>query len=141
MTRLRLLAPLYLRLALAAAFLSAVADRFGLWGANGASGVAWGDFAHFQAYTAHLLPFLPEPLVGPAAWTATGAEVLLALALLVGYRVRVAAGASAVLLLLFALGMILGDGIKSPLDASVFSASAGALLLSVSPRAASREPA
>jgi hypothetical protein len=46
---------LYLRLALAAAYLSSVADRFGLWGA----GVGWGNFANFLDYTAKLNPFLP----------------------------------------------------------------------------------
>ena len=35
--------------------------------------------------------------------------------------------------LAFALGMVLGDGPKAPLDASVLTASAGALLLYVYP--------
>jgi hypothetical protein len=33
-----------LRVALAFSFLSAVADRFGLWGQFGVDGVSWGDF-------------------------------------------------------------------------------------------------
>src|SRR5437899_12739196 len=36
---------------LGASFLSAVADRFGLWGPHGAKNVSWGDFAHFVEYT------------------------------------------------------------------------------------------
>jgi len=39
----------FLRLALGFSFLSAVADRFGLWGAYGQPHVAWGDFARFVA--------------------------------------------------------------------------------------------
>ena len=61
-----------LRLALAFSFLSAVADRFGLWSQFGTAGVAWGDFERFTAYTARLLWFLPPSLVVPAAILATG---------------------------------------------------------------------
>ncbi|HBL44992.1 MAG TPA: DoxX family protein, partial [Planctomycetaceae bacterium] len=39
--RLTRLALWFVRLALAASFLSAVADRFGLWGAVGTGEVAW----------------------------------------------------------------------------------------------------
>lgn len=126
-------AALYLRLALASAFLSAVADRFGVWGLPGEPGVAWGDFDRFLAYAAFLVPFLPRAGVPVLGWVVTIAEVALAAALLIGFRVREAAAASAVLLLGFALGMVIGDGVKSPLDASVLTASAGALLLYVHP--------
>lgn len=129
--RLRKLVSLYLRLALGAAFLSAVADRMGLWGPPGASTSAWGDFDHFLSYTGTLNPFLPSALIAPLGWVVTIAEVALGLALIVGARLRHVAVASAVLLLLFALGMTVGEGIKSPLDASVFTASAAALLLAV----------
>ena len=61
---LRSLAVWLLRLALAVSFLSAVADRFGLWGQFG-SGAAWGDFERFTAYTAQLLWFLPPSLTSP----------------------------------------------------------------------------
>lgn len=123
----------FLRLALATAFLSAVADRFGLWGPPGAPGVAWGEFDGFLSYTASLVPLLPPGGVAVLGWLVTVAEVVLGVALLVGFRVREAAAASAVLLLGFALGMMVGDGVKAPLDASVLTASAGALLLSVHP--------
>ena len=120
---------LYVRLALATAFLSAVADRFGLWGPPGSAGVAWGEFDNFLAYTASLVPVLPEAGVAPLGWLVTITEVVVGFALLCGLKVRAAAGFSGVLLLGFALGMMMGDGVKAPLDASVFSASAGALLL------------
>jgi hypothetical protein len=41
----------FMRFALGASFLSAVADRFGLWGAYVQPHVAWGDFSRFTAYT------------------------------------------------------------------------------------------
>jgi len=119
------------RIALAAAFLSAVADRFGIWGANGAHGVGWGDWSHFVAYTGQLLWFLPAVLVGPAAWVATIAEAGLAIALLTGLRPRIVALASAVLLASFALTMTIALGVKAPLDYSVFTAATAALLLAV----------
>ena len=50
----------YLRSAIGFAFLSAVADRFGWWGAPGETGVVWGSFSRFLAYTATLNPYLPS---------------------------------------------------------------------------------
>ena len=121
---------LALRLALAASFLSAVADRFGIWGMSGEPRVSWGDFAYFVAYTERLTSIVPQPLGLSIAWIATVAEIVLALALLVGWQTRTAAFLSGSLLLLFALAMALELGIKAPLDFSVFSAATGAFLLS-----------
>jgi uncharacterized membrane protein YphA (DoxX/SURF4 family) len=119
-----------LRLALGAAFLSAVADRFGLWGGYGAPGVSWGDFAHFTAYTATLNWFAPPGLIPVLAWAATAAEVALGLGLILGLFTRASALLSGLLLLLFAAAMTLALGVKAPLNYSVLSAAAGALLLS-----------
>lgn len=127
-------ASVFLRLALAASFLSAVSDRFGLWGPPGAPNVAWGTFTLFEAYTGRLNWFLPDAAIGAVAWTATVLEVSLALALIVGVATRWVALASGVLLLLFALAMSMATGIKGPLDSSVFSASAGAFLLATLPK-------
>ena len=57
--RLTRFAAIALRVALAAGFLSAVADRFGLWGMPGTPGVAWGDWSHFLTYTGRLNGFFP----------------------------------------------------------------------------------
>jgi hypothetical protein len=127
---LRWLAVWLLRVALAFSFLSAVADRFGLWGQSG-SGAAWGDFERFTAYTAQLLWFLPPSLVSPAAVLATGAEVVVAGGLLVGWRLHWWAFAAAALLLSFALAMTGALGVKAPTDYSVWTAAAAAFLLGV----------
>ena len=119
----------FLRLALGASFCSAVADRFGLWGRHGDPGVAWGDFAHFVAYTGQLNWFAPAALIPPLAWMATLAEIVLGLALIAGLFTRLAAVLSGILLLLFALAMTFALGLKAPLDFSVFSASAAAFAL------------
>ena len=128
---LRQLASLYLRLALGFTFLSAVADRFGLWGPPGGHNVAWGDFQRFTEYAAKVNPWAPAGLVPTIAWIATVAEIILGVALLVGCCTRAAAIASGVLLSLFALGMTLGTGVKTALDASVFSAAAGSFGLAL----------
>jgi uncharacterized membrane protein YphA (DoxX/SURF4 family) len=127
----RRLTSLYLRLALGVAFLSAVADRFGVWGPPGGHNVAWGDFTHFTQYTARVNPWAPAAVVSVLAWTATAAETVLGAALLGGMFTRLAAAASGVLLSLFAVGMTVGTGVKSALDASVFSAAAGAFGLAL----------
>jgi uncharacterized membrane protein YphA (DoxX/SURF4 family) len=119
----------FLRLALGFSFLSAVADRFGLWGAYGQPHVAWGDFARFVAYTGKLIWFVPTTLLPALAWASTFAEILLGFALVVGLFTRIAALLSGLMLLSFALAMTFALGVKAPLDFSVFSASAGAFLL------------
>ena len=80
-----------MRMALTSGSLSAVADRFGLWGPIGTQGVSWGGFAKFLDYTATILPFLSTPLVAVAGWAWTMAEIVLGVALLAGVRVRLAA--------------------------------------------------
>ena len=120
---------LFLRMALGISFLSAVADRFGLWGPYGRPNVAWGDFARFVAYTEKLNWFVPASMVAVLAWASTFAEALLGLALVVGFFTRAAALLSGLLLLWFALTMTVALGVKAALDLSVFSASAGAFSL------------
>lgn len=124
-----LAADVALRVTLALGFLSAVADRLGLWGAPGAPGVAWGDFANFVRYVGRLNAFAPEALYPALAWAATAAEVVLALLLLLGRWMRWTALASGLLLLSFAGAMTLALGVKAPLDYSVFTAAARAFLL------------
>ena len=118
---------LYIRIALGAAFLSAVADRFGLWGKYG----GWKNFANFEQYTAEVNSFMPAFMIPFLAWAATAAELSLGIALIVGIWTRWVALGAAALLFLFAAAMATSFGIKSPLDYSVFSASAAALLLSI----------
>jgi thiosulfate dehydrogenase (quinone) large subunit len=120
---------LYTRLALGLAFLSAVADRFGLWGPPGATGVSWGNVENYQTYVATLNPFVPPALLPLVGWVATVAEVVAGVALLLGFRLREAAILSGLLLLAFGFGMMLGIGFKRALDFSVFAASGGAFLL------------
>ena len=127
MRRLRLraenFAGLYARLALGAAFLSAVASRFGLWDDRPQ------PFQGFIGYTGEVLSFVPSAAIPFCAVAATVAETTLGLLLLAGVARRRTALASAELLGTFAVCMAISFGVKSPLDYSVFSASEGALLL------------
>ena len=123
---------IFLRLALGIGFLSAVADRFGLWGVYGHSNVAWGNFDRFVGYTAKLNWFLPSAMIPAVAIFATAAETLFGLLLVLGWNTRITALLSGVLLISFALTMTMALGVKAPLDLSVFSAAAGALLLATS---------
>jgi uncharacterized membrane protein YphA (DoxX/SURF4 family) len=120
---------LFARFALGAAFLSAVADRFGLWGPYGAKNVSWGDLAHFVEYTAVVTSLLPSSLTDSFAWAATVAETLFGILLIAGFKTRMVSVLSGLLLLLFAMGMVTALGIKTPFDYSVFSAAAAAFLL------------
>lgn len=118
---------LYARLALGAAFLSGVASRFGLYGKD----VGYGNFANFLKYTAEVNAFMPASTIPFLGWSATIAELVLGVALILGLWPRWTALASAILLVLFGTAMAISLGIKSPLDYSVFSASAAAVLLAI----------
>jgi putative oxidoreductase len=120
-------APRYARIAIAAAFLSAVAGRFGLWTGH----LDWNAFERFIARTAELNGWAPRSLVPVLAWGATLAEATLAVTLLAGVGVRWAAFGAALLLAWFATAMLVYTGPKPPLDYSVYSASACALLLAL----------
>ena len=122
----------FLRVALAAGFLSAVADRFGLWGPAGAANVAWGAWQPFVDYVAKLNWFAPPASTAILAWAATVAEVVLGIGLLIGWQLRWFALAAGLLLLSFAITMTLALGVKAPLDFSVFAAAGGAFLLAAS---------
>src|ERR1043166_12900 len=121
----------FLRLALGISFLSAVADRFGLWGVYGQPNVSWGNYARFVDYTATLNWFLPAATIPALAMIATVAEALFGLLLAIGWNTRIVALLSGALLTTFALTMTVALGVKAPLNFSVFSAAGGALLLGV----------
>src|SRR5688500_12895910 len=121
---------LFLRIAISASFLSAVADRLGMWGAPGESGVAWGDWENFVDYSQAVNSFASAQVNQVLATIATIAEVLLAVLLLMGYKVRLAAIASGVLLSGFGLAMTYSFGIKASLDYSVWTAAAASFALS-----------
>jgi putative oxidoreductase len=127
------IAPLILRLALGLTLLSAVADRFGIWGPPGGTTVAWGDWTHFVAYTAKVNSFLPSSLAPALAIIPTAGEALLGIALILGLFRRPVAFASALLFALFAGAMTLSFGVKAPLNFSVFVDFAAALILGVWP--------
>jgi uncharacterized membrane protein YphA (DoxX/SURF4 family) len=130
-TALTKFSSVFLRLALGISFLSAVADRSGIWGSYGQPNVSWGDYARFVAYTAKLNWFLPAAMIPTLAMIATAAETILGLLLVLGWKTRMAALLSGLLLITFALTMTLALGVKAPLNLSVFSAAGGALLLGV----------
>ncbi|MFZ0882251.1 MAG: DoxX family protein [Candidatus Acidiferrales bacterium] len=126
--KLERLGILYARVALGAAFLSGIADRFGLYSGRN---VGYGNFAGFVAYTAKVNSFMPASTIPFLAWAATAAEFTLGVALILGVWPRWVALESALLLVLFGTAMAISFGIKSPLDYSVFSASAAAVLLAL----------
>jgi putative oxidoreductase len=127
MKRYQDIAILLLRLATGVNFLSAVASRLGLWG-DQSSG-----WKNFLAYTAEVNSFAPAALVPVLALAATTFEIVIGLALLVGFKTRLMALGAAGLTLLFALAMSYSFGVKSALDYSVFVDCTSAFLLATLP--------
>lgn len=122
---------LFLRLALSVTMLSAVGDRFGWWNPENSS---WGNMKSFEAYTRSLTFFLPEALSTFSAYAATFLEILFPLMLIAGFKTRITAYGSGILLLIFAVSMTVALGAKAPLDYSVWVGSAAAFLLAVQPQ-------
>lgn len=118
----------FLRITLSAGFLSASADRFGMW-PKAVS--AWGNWQNFVAYTRTLNAYVPESLIPFLAYTATILEISFGILLLTNFKTSLVAKASSVLLLVFALSMTFSTSIKAPLDYSVFTGAAAAFALSV----------
>ena len=118
---------IFLRLALAASYLSSVTSRFGLWGKE----VGWGSYANFLDYTAKVNPFLPSSAIPVIGRIVDIAEISFAVLLIAGFRIRETAILSGGMLFLFAFGMNLGVGVIETLDHSVYTASAASFLLAV----------
>ena len=122
-------ASLLLRMGLGLGFLSAVADRLGLWGTFGQPNVEWGNFSRFLDYTHTLNWYLPAGTIPTLGVIATGAEILLGVLLVAGWHTRAAALLSGLLLLAFGMAMTLALGIKAPLNFAVLTGIGGAFLL------------
>jgi len=118
---------IFLRLAISFGFLSAVADRFGMW-SNEIS--VWGNWDNFLSYTQLINPWFPTSVIPALGMIATIAEVGFALCLIVGFKTELVAKLSGFLLLIFALSMTFSTGIKGAFDFSVFTAAAAAFALS-----------
>lgn len=118
---------LYARLAVGAAFLSAVSGRFGLWDRT----FDMKYFAEFLEYAGEVLSFMPKSTIPFLAWIATLCETTLGILLILGVWRRWVSLASAILLAMFATAMAISLGLKSPMDYSVYSASGAAVLLAL----------
>ncbi len=118
-----------LRLGLGLGFLSAVADRFGLWGGFGQPNVEWGNYSRFLEYTHSLNWYLPAAMTPLLGAIATGGETLFGLLVLFGWHTRVAARLSGLLLIVFATSMTISLGAKSVLNFAVLTGIGGAFLL------------
>jgi len=122
-------AGLILRIVLAITMLSAVADRFGLWGAPGSHAVAWGNWDNFVIYTQTLNPYANKATAEILGIAATFFEVILSLLLIFGFKTRIAALGTAFLLFFFGFAMAVSVSVKAPFDYSVWTSAAAALLL------------
>ena len=120
---------LVLRLGLGLGFLSAVADRFGLWGAFGQPNVEWGNYSRFLDYTHSLNWYWPAGMIPALGTGATGAELIFGLLVLVGWRTRLAERLSGSLLIVFATAMTIALGVKAVLNYAVLTGIGGSFLL------------
>ena len=97
---------LFVRIAVATAFLSAVADRLGYWGAPGSPNVVWGNWTNFLDYSNQLNSYVSPQIGEILAITATALELVFAFLLIAGLKTRIISFASGILLSLFADGFV-----------------------------------
>ncbi len=124
---------LFLRLVLGIGFLLPVMDRFGWLGAAAEHGNAWGNWKNFVDYTQLLMPYLSHSLAEIMGALATLGEVVFGIALIIGFKTRLAALGSFLLTLIFGLSMAVFLGPRIPFNYSVYADSAAALLLACLP--------
>jgi len=127
--RILQVARVFLRMALGAAFLVAVADRLGFLGAYGSKNVSWGDWGHFEHSVEALNWFVPKALIPAVSILETVLEASLGVGLVAGIYPRIVAWSSAILLSSFALTMTIALGVRAPLGYGVFTAIGAAFLL------------
>lgn len=89
-----------------------------------------GNWENFIVYTKTLNPWIPAEMIPAIGFVATLLEIVFAVLLLTNFKTSLIAKASGFLLLLFALSMTFSTSLKTPLDYSVFCASAAAFALS-----------
>lgn len=118
-----------LRLSLAAAFLSAVADRFGWWKPFGQG--SWGSMSAFADYARQLVPFAAGWLLTVIVWAATTIETTLGILLLSGWRPKLVGTTACLMLIVFGTAMAISMGVEVPLSYSVFSAASAAAAYAV----------
>lgn len=126
--RLQWIAPL-LRIFIGVAFLSAIADRLGIFGGPGTPGVSWGNFHKFEIYTGQVNAFLPAGVIPALAVVESFVEGVLGVLMLIGLYSRRACTGSACLLAMFAVAMTLSLGFKSQFPYAVLVLAAGSWLL------------
>ena len=119
---------LFLRIGIGVGFLSAVADRLGYWPSEIS---AWGNWDNFLAYTSLINPIFPKSTIPTLGLSATVAEVIFGVALIIGFKTELFARLSGYLMLAFALAITMSTGIKGAFDYSVFAASGAAFALSL----------
>lgn len=120
---------LFARVVLGVGFLSAVADRLGIWGAVGTQFVDWGNMDVFTQVTGGLAPWCPASLLPLLSWGVTVIEAALGILLLTGFFIRPASFISFTLLVLFAVSMAVFLGPKLVFNYSVLPAAACALMI------------
>lgn len=120
---------LFLRFSIGLGFISASMDRLGWWNnILNEDQIAWGNWQNFIQYTHSLIPWVNELMAYVAGTIATVAEIIFGILLLIGWKIKIVANLSGILLLIFAFTMLLQQ-FKSPFDFSVFSASAACFAL------------
>ena len=97
------IATLLLRIALASGFLSAVASRLNFWGKQSSG------WQNFLSYTEQVNSFVPKNFIPTIAVASTFLELVFGILLFIGYQTSYVAYGSAILTLLFAIAMTLGN--------------------------------
>jgi len=109
------------RFTIAFTYLWVVADRLSFLGPAGEMGVVWGNFESFLEYTASLNPWFPRSISDILGYIVTVLEVILALLLISGIRLKETSLISLLLLVVFTLSMTFSIGFINAIDFIAFT--------------------
>ncbi|MBC5772438.1 DoxX family protein [Pontibacter sp. KCTC 32443] len=126
-------AVLLFRITLAVTLLAAVADKLGYWGEPGTPNIIWGNWDSYENYLQSVIPLLPKGITENLAVAVTTLEVVLALMLLFGFKVRWAAVGSGIYTLLLAIAALVFVGVKAPFNLNLFVTFGASVLLACCP--------
>lgn len=124
---------LFLRLALAVSFLAIVADKLGYWGEHESESILWGTWDKYASYFQSLIPFIPAGVAEKIAAATTSLEVVLALMLLVGLKVRWAAIATSIYTFVLVILMFISMHPEAPFNSGLLLISSASFLLACCP--------
>ncbi|MDH2566678.1 DUF417 family protein [Acinetobacter baumannii] len=118
-----------LRIFIGITFISAVLDRFGLWGKYNGVDVSWGSMNQFYKDVTTLTPWISDNSIYYISWFVTILELILGICMIIGFKIKYTSFLSGILFLIFAISMTMFLSFKLMLNYNVMICALSSFLL------------